>query len=125
MDNRELYDDIPYDGGVPIRGAPTSAEEGASEGEEEVDIDDLRRALRGAVVVPRQAAAATPAAPSRLSFHLPNRDDTLGTEEEPNPGTTSPLEQDDGFEQEADHQSYSTDPEDPVVEAINPDVEVA
>ncbi len=104
MDNRELYDDIPYDGGVPIRGAPTSAEEGASEGEEEVDIDTLRQALKSAVVVPRQAAAATPAAPaatSRLIFHLPNRRDTLEPEEEPNPGTASPLEQDEQPTEEA------------------------
>ncbi len=59
MDNLELYDDIPYDGGVPIRGAPTSAEEGASEEEGEVGIDTFRQALKSVVVVPRQAAAAT------------------------------------------------------------------
>ena len=123
MDTQDIYEGTPFQGGVPIPGVPTSAEEGASESEEEVDIDQLRQALKG--VVPQQAAAATPAAPSRLSFHLPNREDTLGTEAEPTRSPIhSPPEQNDASEQEAE-QSFSTDPEDPVDQAVIPNADAA
>ena len=83
MDTQDNYEGTPFQGGVPIPGVPTSAEEEGPESEEELDVDFIRHA-RGFVDAPQVATATTtrrdvPSPPASLTFHLPNRVDTLGS----------------------------------------------
>ncbi len=121
MDTQDHYEGTPFQGGVPIPGVPTSAEEEGPESEEELDVDFIRHA-RGVVVAPHVATATTtrrdaPSPPASLTFHLPNRVDTLGSEGETNPGTARSLNQSEQPAEEMD-QSFSTDPEDPLSAAL-------
>ncbi len=123
MNKRALYEDNLFDGGVSIRDAPTSAEEGISESEDEVDADFIRYA-RCVGAAPQVDAINwdAPSPPARLIFHLPNRRDILESEGEPSPGTARPLNQHEQLIEDAGR-SFSTDPEDPLSNAIDPEDE--
>jgi hypothetical protein len=112
MNNRALYEDNLFDGGVPKRGVPRPTISGILESEDEVDADFIRHAI--IVAAPPVAFGiswdATP--PAHLTFHLQNcGDTTLESEGEPSPGTTRPLNQRDQVLEDAS-QPFSSDPED-------------
>ncbi len=92
MNNRALYEDSLFDGGVSIRDAPTSAEEEILESEDEVDADFIRHAMT-VVAPPADSIDWDAPPPARLTFHLPDCRDTIRSEGEPSPGTARPLNQ--------------------------------
>ncbi len=88
------YEDSPFDGGVSKLVVSKSADEEVSESEDEVDADFIRSAKNVAAPYVDSLAERAPlrAAPTRLTFHIPNDSDALDSEEDPRPGTTRPLD---------------------------------